>query len=266
MQTELTHPTAQPQRDPTNTTNNNDTKPPSAPVQGSAALIPPLLATASGIVLDIGPGSGTQMPLLAASSAPGIHTIYGAEPCVGLHDELRRRARAEGLEDKYVILPCSVEKSALVPELEKRGVAVPDPSTGEGVFDTILCVRVLCSVPDPERTISDLYDLLRPGGKMLVVEHVVNPWRTRKGCFVARVMQAVYGLLGWSFFLGDCHMDRDTAGLLRRVAEEKEGDGGWEVEELEEWFEWSPLSYVAGRLVKKGGKKEIESMSTSISP
>lgn len=206
------------------------------------------------------------MPLLAASSAPGIHTIYGAEPCVGLHDELRRRARAEGLEDKYVILPCSVEKSALVPELEKRGVAVPDPSTGEGVFDTILCVRVLCSVPDPERTISDLYDLLRPGGKMLVVEHVVNPWRTRKGCFVARVMQAVYGLLGWSFFLGDCHMDRDTAGLLRRVAEEKEGDGGWEVEELEEWFEWSPLSYVAGRLVKKGGKKEIESMSTSISP
>ncbi|KAL1999300.1 hypothetical protein VTN02DRAFT_4717 [Thermoascus thermophilus] len=81
---------------------------------------------------------------------------------------------------------------------------------------------------------------------MLVVEHVVNnPWRMRNGSVVARVAQAVYArLLGWSFFLGDCQLERDTAGLLRAVAEK---DGGWETVELEEWFGWSPLPYVAGR-------------------
>ncbi|KAL2220081.1 S-adenosyl-L-methionine-dependent methyltransferase [Thermoascus aurantiacus ATCC 26904] len=241
---------AQPQRQPQQENDNGSdkTESPSPPV-GSAALIPPLLATASGVVLDIGPGSGTQMPLLRS---PAIRAIYGAEPCVDLHDELRARAAAAGLQDKYHVLPCSVEKKALVPELEKHGIAVPEPGSGEeGVFDTIICVRVLCSVPDPDRTIADLYDLLRPGGRMLVTEHVVNPWRTRKGSFVARAVQAVYEMLGWSFFVGDCHMDRDTAASLRRAADK---DGGWESVELESSFGWSPMPYISGTLVKKGRK------------
>lgn len=204
-------------------------------------------------MLDIGPGSGTQMPYLRS---PAIRAIYGAEPCVDLHGELRASAQREGLHDKYRIVPSSVVAAELLPALQKDGVvsagtnSVEDlRATGGGVFDTIVCVRVLCSVPEMEKTVAELYGLLRPGGKMLVTEHVVNPWRTAKGSFVARFMQSLYQALGWSWFLGDCCLTRDTGEVLRRAADV---DGGWEVADLERSFGRSPLSYVSGVLVKRG--------------
>ncbi|PKY06192.1 S-adenosyl-L-methionine-dependent methyltransferase [Aspergillus campestris IBT 28561] len=214
----------------------------------SSDLIPSILAHASGLVLDVGPGTGTQLPLLRS---PAIETIYGAEPCQGLHDELRERARAEGLAEKYRVLGCSVAAKELVPALAKEGLPAKDGEGNgkeRGVFDSIICVRVLCSVPDLNRTVKDLYSLLKPGGKLLVVEHVVNPWRSSKGSLVARIAQAVYGLLGWSWFIGSCCLDRDTETALREAAEV---DGGWEVGDLDRHFGSGPLPYVSGVLVKR---------------
>ncbi|KAE8349918.1 S-adenosyl-L-methionine-dependent methyltransferase [Aspergillus coremiiformis] len=236
------------------TTNDENTAQSQSPVaiqaglQNSSDLIPPVLAHASGLVLDVGPGTGTQMPLLRS---PAIKTIYGAEPCHGLHEELRSRADAEGLGEKYHILPCSVVASELVPMLQEQGL-LPAGTTAldqtTGVFDTILCVRVLCSVPDLDQTARELYSLLRPGGKILVTEHVVNPWRTAKGSVVARAMQTFYELLGWSWYLGDCRLNRNTERALRRAADV---DGGWESVELERWFGRTCLPYIAGVFVKK---------------
>ncbi|KAL2812587.1 S-adenosyl-L-methionine-dependent methyltransferase [Aspergillus granulosus] len=218
-------------------------------VQYSTDLIPPILAQASGIVLDVGPGTGTQMPLL---KSPAIKAIYGAEPCAGLHAELRKRAADEGLAEKYTILPCSVVQKELEGEMVKHGLLAGDAGGneegGKGVFDTIITVRVLCSVPDFERTAAELYALLKPGGKMLVVEHVVNPWMTPKGSILARAMQVVYHAFGWRWVMGDCCMNRDTEGVLRRVAEK---DAGWESFEMERWFGTTCLPYVAGVLVKR---------------
>ncbi|KAJ5223461.1 hypothetical protein N7468_008003 [Penicillium chermesinum] len=215
---------------------------------GSSALIPPLLKTSKGVVLDIGPGTGTQMPLLKGSA---ITTIYGAEPCTGLHSELRRKAASEGLGSKYHVLPCGVAAEELLPALgtdSPSALAAYDVDPAAGVFDTILCVRVLCSVPAMEKTTRELYSLLKPGGRLLVVEHVVNPWRTAKGSFAARVAQAVYMFLGWRFYIGDCCLDRDTEGALRQAAAV---DGGWESVELERHFEWSAMPYISGVLTKK---------------
>ncbi|OQD74419.1 hypothetical protein PENDEC_c011G07067 [Penicillium decumbens] len=120
--------------------------------RNSSALIPPLLKTTSGVVLDIGPGTGTQMPLLRS---PSITTIYGCEPCHGLHAQLRAKAESEGLASKYHILGCGAAASDLLPALRdtKTGVTSGyDADVKIGVFDTILCVRVLCSVPEMERT------------------------------------------------------------------------------------------------------------------
>ncbi|KAH8433248.1 class I SAM-dependent methyltransferase [Aspergillus melleus] len=206
-------------------------------VQTSSDLIPPVLAQASGLVLDVGPGTGTQMPLLRS---PAIKAIYGAEPCHGLHEELRARADANGLGDKYFVLPCSVEGSELAPALQKHGLT----RTNEGVFDTIVCVRVLCSLPNMQQSLNELYALLRPGGKLLITEHVVNPWRTSKGSVVARVVQALYGALGWSFYIGDCCLNRDTEKALRQAGE-------WESVELDRWFGRTVFPYISGVLVKK---------------
>ncbi|PLN79806.1 S-adenosyl-L-methionine-dependent methyltransferase [Aspergillus taichungensis] len=222
------------------------TPPPLSPpsqITCSSDLIPAILAHASGTVLDVGPGTGTQLPLLRS---PAIKTIYGAEPCLGLHDELRRKAGLEGLADRYRVLGCSVAADELVPALAKEGL--PVGGQGGAVFDSIICVRVLCSVPDVNRTAKDLYSLLKPGGKLLVVEHVVNPWRSSKGSLVARLFQAVYGLLGWSWFIGSCCLDRDTETALREAAA---ADGGWAVGDLDRYFGSGPLPYISGVLVKR---------------
>lgn len=187
------------------------------------------------------------MPLF---TNPGLRAMYGAEPCVGLHTELRAKIVSCGLSSKYHILPCGAEPRSLVPALREANFS--DADIQKGIFDTIVCVRVLCSVPNPRETIRSLYDLLKPGGKMLVCEHVVNPWMTKKGSVAARFMQAVYTLFGWSFWMGGCHLNRDTESTLRLAAEEEGKDGsGWESVEIEKSFGWSPLSYISGTLVKK---------------
>ncbi|KAL4992020.1 S-adenosyl-L-methionine-dependent methyltransferase [Aspergillus falconensis] len=218
----------------------------------SSDLIPPVISQATGVVLDVGPGTGTQMPLLSQFHAPHIKAIYGAEPCLGLHGELRRRAAEHGLAQKYTILPCSVVRRELGPELERVGLVSDSSSDGGNgeAFDSIITIRVLCSVPDPETTISYLYSLLKPGGKLLVVEHVVNPWTTPKGSILARIMQAVYHLLGWRWVMGDCCLNRDTERILRR-APERAGDGGWESVDVERWFEGTCMVYIAGVFVKR---------------
>lgn len=188
------------------------------------------------------------MPLL---TAPAITALYGAEPCKGLHGELRAKATAEGISPKYHILPTGVAAAELLPALRKTGTGVVDAYDSDpraGVFDTILCVRVLCSVPEMERTVGELYGLLKPGGRLLVTEHVINPWRKAKGSILGRLAQIVYHALGWRWYVGDCCMNRDTEKLLRAAADV---DGGWESVELESSFEWSPLPYISGTLIKK---------------
>jgi SAM-dependent methyltransferase len=206
---------------------------------GSSALIPPLLATAGGTVLDIGPGTGTQTKLFDPRK---VQMMFGAEPCVGLHEDLRAKIVACGFSSKYHILPCGAEPQSLIPALNKAGFSAADLESG--IFDTIVCVRVLCSVPNPAETIRGLYDLLKPGGKLLICEHVVNPWTSRGGSVIARLFQALYGFLGWSFFVGDCHLNRDTERTLKEV-------GDWESVALERSFCWAPLTYISGALVKK---------------
>ena len=173
--------------------------------------------------------------------------MYGAEPCTQLHSDLSAKITACGLADKYRILSCGAEPHSLIPALQKAGFSASEMQAG--VFDTICCVRVLCSVPNPEQTIRGLYDLLKPGGKLLVCEHVVNPWMTGKGNVFGRLAQAVYMTLGFPFFMGNCHMTRDTSGMLRKVANQ---DGGWASVDLEKSFGWGPLPYVSGTLVKRG--------------
>lgn len=242
-------------------TETEPTMPDPSQLVGSAALVPPLLLRAKGIVLDVGPGTGTQMPFLAAAEKKnGIRAIFGAEPCIGLHEDLRRKAATWRLQDKYHVGPWAVDgKDSTVQALvkavrqhQRNSKEEEERSTDAtvGVFDTIVCVRVLCSVPHPELSVAMLYDLLKPGGELLVVEHTVNPYSfTRsQGSLLARLLQGLYQLLGWSFFIGDCHMNRNTEKYLLQAAQK---DGGWAKVDLQRKWLWSTMPYIAGSLVKK---------------
>ncbi|RVX73454.1 hypothetical protein B0A52_03096 [Exophiala mesophila] len=190
------------------------------PPSGSALLIPGIIAQARGVVLDIGPGSGAQVEFF--KNLPAVKKIYGAEPSTGLHSALRERIAEAGLTDKYHVLPCPAEKKAILLNLAKAGVN----TQSEQLFDTVICVRVLCSVPKQEAAARELYSMLKPGGQLLIVEHVI------------------YHFFGWPFFLGGCEMNRNTKATLEKI-------GDWESIDIKTSFGWSVLPWLNGRLVKK---------------
>lgn len=218
---------------------------PAVPLVGSATLVPPLLAQARGTVLEIGPGSGDQIVYYEPVVAE-INKFYAAEPAKDLHVYLRRNADATKLGHKYTILSAEGTKASVAGELAKVG-AVSSPAQVNSMFDTIICVRVLCSVPDLKGTIKDLHDMLKPGGRLIVVEHTINHWRTPKGSLIARLFQSLYMLIGWSYFVGDCSLVRDIEKMLREDASSR-----WQSVEIDRHFGQAVLTYISGTLTKKG--------------
>ncbi|KAH7075653.1 S-adenosyl-L-methionine-dependent methyltransferase [Paraphoma chrysanthemicola] len=202
-----------------------------------------LLSRCQGVVLDIGPGSGE---MLSRFNPDMISALYGAEPAEDLHPGLIKNATKRGFKDNFHPMLCGAEPESLIPALHKSGilqVSGKGGSAGDGIFDEICCTRVLCGVPHPEQTIKSLYSLLKPGGRMVVCEHVANPWRT-EGAMPARLMQAVYTLLGWPFFMGGCELQRHTLDYLRDAGE-------WDQFELKYYGPRDVIPFVVGELIKK---------------
>lgn len=215
-------------------------------MQGAFTPLPSLLGSASGDILELGPGSGRFFVYL---NPVIITSLYGVEPASEFHEALRQSADAVGLGAKFQILPCGAQSDSLLPALSKSGLLSTQDMPSEGhLFDTIISIRSLCSLPDLEVSLQTIYRLLRPGGRVIICEHVVNPWPAKGGSLVGRTLQLVYMALGWTYFIGDCHLARDTITLLRKAADV---DGGWESVELQRDQDWAVLPWVTGVLTKK---------------
>jgi SAM-dependent methyltransferase len=200
-----------------------------------------LLATASGVVLDLGPGTGD---LIRRFNPDLIVKAYGPEPAVDMHSALQKNIDKAGLTGKYEILAAGAEPESLVPALAKKGVIKADGLSSEGIFDTICCTRVLCAVPQTEETIMELYRLLKPGGKIIVAEHVVSPW-PRRGSIFGFLMQKVLLLMGWNLWMC-CTLNNDTLSMFQKAG----GRYGWKQFDLRYASSWHPVPFIVGTLVK----------------
>jgi ubiquinone/menaquinone biosynthesis C-methylase UbiE len=165
----------------------------------------PLIAEhASGICLDIGPGNGEWLKLLAQASKKNRSTtkIYGVEPNVDMHATLREKILRAGLENVYEILSCGAQDL-----IGKKGLR-------PGSINTIFTLQWLCSVPGPEGIIASLAPLLKAGGKWIVHEHVRTEY---SGHFVEGWQVALNYV--WPHFFGGCEIRRRTDEWLIKAAE-----------------------------------------------
>ncbi len=147
----------------------------------------PLLAQASGRVLEIGAGDGANLPLYP----PGVHLTF-LEPNPHLHPHLDRVCA-----EQHVICDDIVEAPA---------EAIPFP---DDHFDTVVSVHVLCSVADQALALAEIRRVLRPGGLFLFLEHVTAPPRTS----TYRMQRIVNPL--WKTVGDGCHLTRDTGAAIR---------------------------------------------------
>ena len=205
-------------------------------------LLPTLLAQSKGVILDVGPGSGDQVHRF--THPENITAIYGVEPAVGLHAALREAAAKAGLADKYHVVAGTADLESMLPALVEHGLVKSEHSRAEDlqVFDEIACVRVLCGVPDQPDSIRGLYRLLKPGGRFIVCEHVVNAENPG-----SLFLQRLYTLMGWKQLMG-CELTRDTLKNFQQVAQDE--DGGWGDVFIKRADKKSPLVHIVGTLTK----------------
>lgn len=207
-----------------------------------------LFSRAHGTVLELGPGSGDQMRhFLRPVNEGNVARVVGAEPNVALHERLLANAKAVGLDPargRYIALPAGAEPGSLIPALYKAGLLV-NTSSDSGIFDTIICVKSMCSAPQDqmEQICTTIHTLLKPGGEFLFFEHVANDtdW----------LAMAWAWLLGWVWPLamGNCHLN----GRMDRVVEEM-GPELWEnvdIGNTKQFRGWNVLRYVVG-VCRKG--------------
>jgi ubiquinone/menaquinone biosynthesis C-methylase UbiE len=154
-----------------------------------------LLANARGRVLEIGVGTG-----LSFSHYPADVELVGVEPSAPMLRRAKRRA-AELHKDVTLV-------HAAAEELPFE----------DGSFDTVVNLAVLCSVRDQGRALAEARRVLRPGGRLLFVEHVRSDDPS-----VARRQDRYERPWGW--FACGCHPNRDTLGAIEAA--------GFEVVELE---------------------------------
>ena len=150
-----------------------------------------LVAGARGRVLDLGSGTGRNLPLLPH----GTHAV-AVDPSL---DALRRaRRRAPGIS---LVGACA------------EALPFRDRS-----FDTVLSGLVFCSVGDPPRGLAEVKRVLRPGGQLRMLEHVRSrvPWRAR----LQDVIQPI-----WTWAAGGCHPNRDTEAAVERAGFRIEPEG-----------------------------------------
>jgi len=139
------------------------------------------LAAASGRTIDIGAGTGANLGLYPAA----VTGLVLAEPDPHMTKRLRRRLTEEGTSAELVEAPA-------------ERLPFEDAS-----FDTAVFTLVLCTVPDPKAALAEAARVLKPGGKLLFVEHVraADPG-------LARWQDRFEG--PWRFFADGCHCNRDT--------------------------------------------------------
>ncbi len=109
-----------------------------------------------GKVLEVGAGGGATISAGAYAGAPGrFGRIVATEPDVGMRSRLKQRAKeAEG--DAHV---------------EVFDAALPHLPFDDGAFDAVVAFMVLSHVADRPRALGEITRVLKPGGKLLLMDH-----------------------------------------------------------------------------------------------
>lgn len=152
-----------------------------------AALRAKIVPLADGRVFEMGVGGGLNQPFYETSKITGF---AGIDPSGKLLDYARKAARARGWDTDI---------------RQGFGEAIP---FSDAEFDTVVCTFTMCSVQDQGRVLGEMRRILKPGGRLLFLEHgraadpAVVKWQTR--------IEPV-----WKHVFGNCHLSRAVTSAVR---------------------------------------------------
>ena len=156
-----------------------------------------MVPEAKGRVLEVGMGSGTNLPYYDASR---VTQIIGVEPSEGMRIKAARAIAGQEIPVELVDAP---------------GEALP---VEDGSIDTVLLTFTLCTIPDYQAALEEMRRVLKPEGRLVFVEHGlacdagVVTWQRR--------IEPI-----WKRIAGGCHLTRPMDKLI--------ADAGFRIDRLE---------------------------------
>jgi ubiquinone/menaquinone biosynthesis C-methylase UbiE len=162
-----------------------------------------VLSSASGRVLEIGSGSGLNLPFYG----PAADHVVGLEPSPKLLSMAKHSISSAPRQAEFL------EASAEAIPLEDHSV------------DTVVSTWTLCTIPNVTRALQEMRRVLKPHGRLLFVEHGRSPdphvrrWQDRLNPI-------------WKPIAGGCHLNRPIAELI--------GASGFHIEQIDTGYGKGP--------------------------
>lgn len=145
---------------------------------------PEVAKHASGVVLEIGFGSGLNLPFYK-----NVTKFYALDPSVSLHELAKQ----------------NIEKvSFLVEHIQASAEKIPLPDSS---VDAVVSTWTMCSIPDIDAALGEVRRVLKPEGKFAFIEHGKSPkifWQT-----LQNIITPISKL-----FTGGCNLNREMDKLI----------------------------------------------------
>jgi len=146
-----------------------------------------LLRDLSGAVLEVGAGTGATLPYYPKA----VKRLVLCEPDPHMRRKLQAKHDAAGA--KHVeISDASLEALPATP----------------ASLDAVVCSLVLCSVPDQQAALKEIQRVLKPGGKLVFLEHVAADSKPNRLKWQKRIEPV------WKHLTGNCHLTRRTEAAI----------------------------------------------------
>ena len=159
-----------------------------------------IVPRAEGVVLELGFGSGLNLPYYDSSK---VSRVYALEP-----------------EEGMLVRGRKVARTARVP-IEFLAERAEDLSLPAASVDTVLVTYSLCTITDPIAALRGAKRVLKPGGRLLFCEHGLAP-----DAEVQRSQRALEPI--WRRIAGGCRLTRDIPALI--------GQAGFRIADLETMY------------------------------
>lgn len=155
---------------------------------------------AEGLVLEVGIGSGLNIPYYDAAK---VDKILGLDPSEELNRMALKVAEDKGIPVEFIL---------------SGAEAMPLP---DNHVDTVLVTFTICTIPEVAAANKEMLRVLKPGGKMIFCEHGLAP-DTNVSKWQSRIDPI------WGKIAGGCHLNRDIPGLITAA--------GFEIEAMEQMY------------------------------
>ena len=159
-----------------------------------------IVPSAKGVVLEIGIGTGLNLPFYNKNN---VSKIIGLDPSESLTEFAKVAAKKVDID------------------LELIHSGAEDINLENDSVDTVLITYTLCTIPDIEKSISEIKRVLKNDGNLIFCEHGKSPDK-----HIANIQSFINPL--WGIIFGGCNINRDIPKIIQ--------DAHFEIDSMEQMY------------------------------